>query len=353
MAFTSTNDVIIKGIYNVLPNNSILVNDLVGSEFSKEVVEKLSSQIGTKKLYYASENVTAGDLALTAGEKLLSKMKIPRDTIDCLIFLTQTPDYITPATSNIIAKGLNLKEDCAVYDINKGCSAFIDGYFLAANLIKAGSAKNVLILIADTLRRNINKKDKGLVFIISDAASAILVSKTSNKRKETSILVRNSKEDSEALIIKAGGYRFPKSKESKKMFGSKKDGFRTYEDLYMNGEAVFNFVLKTAPKVIDELLKKTKTKKEDIDLFLFHQANKFMIQFLSSRLKIDKNKVPLILEKYGNTNGSTIPFLISEVLAKKMSAKKVLLSSFGIGLNINAAICCLDDIKLSKIEVLK
>lgn len=353
MAFTSTNDVCIKGIYNVLPNNSFLVEDLAGSEFSKEEVKRLSSQIGTKKLFYASENVTAGDLALTAGKKLLSKMKFPSEKIDCLIFLTQTPDYITPATSNIIAKGLNLKDDCALYDVNKGCSAFIDGYFLASNLIKAGSAKNVLILIADTLRRNINKKDKGLLFIISDAASAVLVSKSSSKKNKTSILVKNSKEDSEALIIKAGGYRFPKSNKSKKLFGSKKDGFRTYEDLYMNGEAVFNFVLKNAPKIIDELLKKTKTKKDDLDLFLFHQANKFMIQFLATRLKIDKNKVPLVLEKYGNTNGSSIPFLISEILSKKMPAKKVLLSSFGIGLNINAAICSLDDIKMSKIEVLK
>jgi 3-oxoacyl-[acyl-carrier-protein] synthase-3 len=238
-----------------------------------------------------------------------------------------------PATSGILQDRLGLKEDCVTYDINLGCSAFVNGYFLAANLIESGACNKILLLIGDTLRSYVSPEDKGLTFIISDGGSATAFEREEDAGK-TSFIVKSDGAGSESLIIPAGGSRKPSNEETKKRVDDGAGSRRGEDDMYMDGMGVFTFAVKQIPILIEDLLAYHGMAKENIDNFLLHQANAYMLKYIAKRAGIPMDKIPVNIGKYGNTNGSTIPFLLADSEFDGTSKdREVVMAGFGVGLS--------------------
>ncbi|QHI72078.1 3-oxoacyl-ACP synthase III family protein [Aminipila terrae] len=333
MAVLRTSNVELRGICCALPRNSKSIYDIGEGYFSKEEIEKTTKAVGVKEIFVADEGQTASDFCFAAAENLIKKLGWEKESIDGLIFISQTPDYTLPATSCILQGRLGLKEDCISLDVNLGCSGFVHGLFLAGQFIKSGSCKRVVVLTGDVLRRYISPEDKGITFIISDGGTATGVEYTEEENPMT-FMMKSDGSGYKDLIIEAGGGRVPLSEKTKEMYADKDGSRRSKENLYMNGMGIFTFAIKQVPKIINDILEAHLWSRETVDLFLLHQANAYMVKYIAKRAKVDENKIPININKFGNTNGSTIPFLICDINEQLLQEKRnVILAGFGVGLS--------------------
>jgi 3-oxoacyl-[acyl-carrier-protein] synthase-3 len=319
----------ISGITTVVPKN-VLNLETLGTEYGKEETRKIIATTGIKQIRIADSETTASDLCYHAAQSLIDQMQIVKDEIDGLIFVSQTNDYILPQTSTVLQNRLGLNENVFCLDIRLGCSGYVVGLFQASLLINGGACKNVLVLAGDTTSRIINPKDKSLRMVFGDAGSATLVTSGSD---EIGFEIHNKGSGFSELIIPAGGFRKPISSITSNEITDKDGNVRSENDLYMNGAEIFNFAINNVPTLIDDLLKIAKWSKTEVDLFLFHQANNFMVEYLKRKLKIITDKVPLGVENYGNTGPCSIPLLLSFITEKQFSSDKVIMCGFGVGLS--------------------
>lgn len=334
----------IRGISTVLPKKSISVFDISKGSYNTEEIEKISRTIGVKTLYQAENNQTAADLCFSAAEKVIEELLWERDTIDGLLFLSQTPDYIAPATACVLHNRLNLSKNCIALDINYGCSAFINGLFLAAQFIESRVCKRILVLVGDTLRRTTSPLDKGLTFILSDAGSATAMEYSEVECLMTSTIYTDGSGFRD-LIIPAGGFRIPKDEDTCELKEAEEGNMRSQENFYMNGMNIFTFAIKRVPEVLCEILVEHGWIQEDVQYFLLHQANAYMVNYIAKRAKIDKEKIPININKYGNTSGATIPLLISDLFGQTRNQQSnVVFSGFGVGLSWGAVATTLKDV---------
>ena len=296
---------------------------------------KLTKKIGISSRYIAKEEETASDLAIQAAEKIFNKGICKKSDIDYLLFCTQTPDYILPTTACIIQEKLKLSNSCGALDFNLGCSGFVYGLSLAKGLIESGQAKNILLLTADTYSKYINEKDASISVLFGDAAAATLITECSDSERVGPFVFGTDGRGAEDLIIFAGGARESKSLEASVEYEDDKGNIRTRSNLYMNGSNVFSFAMKEVPKAVDELIKKANTTLNDYDYFIFHQANKYMLEALRRRIGIDKNKFSIQLKDVGNTVSSTIPIALKREIeqGKIKTDDKIMLVGFGVGLS--------------------
>jgi 3-oxoacyl-[acyl-carrier-protein] synthase-3 len=301
--------------------------------FDEDDIRKTTAPIGVENIYRADDGQTASDMCYAAAEKLIGGLGWSRDEIDGLIFVSQTPDYISPATACVLQNRLGLPESCFAFDMNFGCSGFVSAYFLASTLIETGACGKVLLLIGDTLRRYVSPEDRGLTFIISDAGSATALERTESGEL-SSFIMNTDGSGAEALIIPAGGARTP-SNEGTSVVEYDEDGSgRSAEDFYMDGMAVFTFAVKRVPALIDELASLHGESKDAFDYFLLHQANAYMLKFISKRSNLPLEKFPVNINRYGNTNGATIPLLLADLASSgELENRKVVMSGFGVGLS--------------------
>jgi 3-oxoacyl-[acyl-carrier-protein] synthase-3 len=333
MATLKTNNVKMSGLCCALPGEGRSIYDVGKGYFTEEVIEKTAGPIGVETLYFADAGQTASDLCFAAAEHLIEKLQWSREEIDGLLFVSQTPDYKTPATACILQDRLTLSKNCLAMDINFGCSGFAYGYYVASSLIESGACNKILLLVGDTLRDNISLEDKGLTFIIGDAGSATAIERT-DIPNPTTLIVKTDGSGYKALIIPAGGARNPIDPLTSLKIEDEDGSKRSAEDLFMDGLAVFTFVVKEIPLLIDELSASQGIPKEDFDYYLMHQANAYMIKYIAKRSKVPLEKFPINIEKYGNTNGSTIPFLICDLAAGELAEPhNVIMSGFGVGLS--------------------
>jgi 3-oxoacyl-[acyl-carrier-protein] synthase-3 len=333
MAKLQTDQVKISGVCCVLPGDGRSVYEIGAPYFDEETIRKTAAPIGVERIYTAPEGMTASDMCAHAAERLIEGLGWDRGDIGAIIFISQTPDYRIPATSGILQNRLGLKEDCVAYDVNLGCSAFVNGYFLAANLIEAGSCDKALLLIGDTLRAYVSPEDKGLTFIISDGGSATALERSEDVVR-TSFIIKNDGAGYESLVIPAGGAR----KASDESTGVRKDdgsgNRRSEDDMYMDGMDVFTFAVRQIPPLIDELSAYHGAPKEDVDCYLLHQANAYMLKYIAKRAGIPMDKIPVNIGKYGNMNGSTIPFLLADLAPSGgLDGREVVMAGFGVGLS--------------------
>lgn len=307
-----------------------------GKDFN-DPQDRLTSKIGIHTKNIAAEDEFASDLACKAAIQLFESGICFRDDIDFLLFCTQSPDYILPTTACILQERLGLPKNCGALDFNLGCSGYVYGLSLAKGLIETKAASNVLLITADTYSKYINPKDRSVRLLFGDAASATLVSsKSQSNENSTSIgpfVFGTDGRGAENLIIHAGGMKEPFSEES---FIEKIDEFgniRSRSNLYMNGNEIFNFALKEVPKSIRELLDKSEKNIEDINYFVFHQANKYMLETLRRKLIIPNEKFSIQFEDCGNTVSSTIPIALKRDLeqGKCKVGDTVMLVGFGVG----------------------
>jgi len=321
----------IKAISYYLPE-AVLSNDLINQEFPEWEIEKISSKTGINSRHISADNEFSSDMAVKAAEKLFAEHNIDRSTIDYLLFCTQSPDYFLPTTACIIQDKLGLNTSIGALDFNLGCSGFVYGLSLAKGLIAGEMAKNILLITAETYSKFIHPKDKSNKTIFGDAAAATLISSEKGFCTLGNFVFGTDGKGAGNLIVKQGGMRFPVSNENEDIvdeFGN----VRNDKNLYMNGAEIFNFTGEFVPKLTEAILEKSNLSKENIDLFIFHQANKYMLNHLRKKIKIPEDKFFIAMEDCGNTVSSTIPIALyaAQKQGRLIESKNLVLAGFGVG----------------------
>jgi 3-oxoacyl-[acyl-carrier-protein] synthase-3 len=316
----------IKSVAYYLPDKVLTNNDLIGI-FPEWTVEKVTSKIGISERRIASEKETALDMAVMASLNLFGEYKISPSAIDFILFCTQSPDYFLPTSACLIQEKLGIPTSAGALDFNLGCSGYVYGLSLAKGLISGGIAKNILLLTSETYSKHIHPKDKGNRAIFGDAAAATLVS-TEGFAEIGNFCLGTDGRGAENLIIKTGGLRNIEKKHDLVF----EEGNPVSSDfLFMNGSEIFDFTLEAVPLLVNDTLAKNSIRKEEVDLFVFHQANKHMMNFLRKKIGIDEDKFYYFLEKVGNTVSSTIPIALKEARKENKLKGNVLLAGFGVG----------------------
>lgn len=329
----------IRSISYYLPediySNEEFFRDFPEAEAGRENMLKT----GVRNRHIVGERETASDMAVKAAEKLFAEHEINRNEIDFILFCAQEFDYYTPTTACVIQERLHLPVSCGALDYNLGCSGFVYGLSLAKGLIEAVGMKNVLLLTSSSLTRTFHPGDKSSWFVFGDGAAATLIS----SREEAGIgqfVFGTDGKGKEKIIVKDGGARNPIGAESHRNIIDEYGNTTSAASFYMNGTGVFLFGLKTVPQLVNDLLGREKKSIADVDLFVFHQANAFLIDAIRKKLGIAQEKVFNFMENTGNTVSSTIPIALCEAI-KSGKAKKgntVLLAGFGVGLSWAATI---------------
>lgn len=319
--------VYISAISYYLPKNVVSNEDLV-KEFPEWTVEKVAGKVGVNQRHIAAEDETAADMATKAAERLFSEHKIDRSVIDFVLFCTQSPDYFLPTSACLIQNNLSLTTNCGALDFNLGCSGYVYGLSLAKGLIAGGIAQNVLLLTAETYSKHIHPKDKGNRTIFGDAATASLISTNGFASIEDFCLGTDGR-GAENLITKTGAFKQMKPKDDLAFDESGNPSSSDY--LYMNGGEIFNFTSEAVPVLVQQVLEKNKLQQDEINLFVFHQANKYMMNYLRKLIEIDQDKFYVCLENVGNTVSSTIPIALCEAQKEGKLSGNILLAGFGVG----------------------
>ncbi len=324
----------IKAISYYLPEK-VVTNEQLVEEFPEWSVDKIAKKVGINERHIAANDETAGDMAYKAAEKLIQENGIKRDSIDFVLLCTQSPDYFFPSTSCIIQSRLGLSTRCGAFDFNLGCSGYEYGLAVAKGLIVSGVAKNVLLLTAETYNKHIHPKDKGNRTIFGDGASASLIS-SNGFAKIGEFVLGSDGSGYDRLIHKTGAMRHYQPLND---FHEGENGTPLSSDhLYMDGKAIFDFTSDIVPPMIEETLLKNQLSMDEVDLFVFHQANRYMINYLRKLMEIDKEKFFVFMETVGNTVSSTIPIALCEAKKEGKLSGNILLAGFGVGLSYGATI---------------
>lgn len=324
----------IKAIAYYLPEK-VVTNEQLVEEFPEWSVDKIAKKVGINERHIAADDETAGDMAFKAAEKLIVENGIDKSTIDFVLLCTQSPDYFLPSTSCIIQHKFGLSTKCGAFDFNLGCSGYEYGLAMAKSLIVSGMAKNVLLLTAETYNKHIHPKDKGNRTIFGDGASASLITKEGFARIGEFVLGTDGS-GYDRLIHKTGAMRHY---ERLNDFHEDENGNPLSSDhLFMDGKAIFDFTSDVVPPMIEETLQKNNLTSDDVDLYVFHQANKYMINYLRKLMEIDKDKFYVFMETVGNTVSSTIPIALCEAQKEDKLHGNVVLAGFGVGLSYGAVV---------------
>ena len=325
----------ISGVLAVVPaNERSFVDEMANFNFPPARSLKLKQVMGYDKHRLVEGAVCASDLACRGMEHLFASGRLSREECDALIVVTQSPDYLMPPTSFVIQGRLGLKHDMFCLDINQGCAGFLIGLFQAFSLLEQPAIRKVALINVDVLSRKTSLRDRNSYPLIGDAASIAIVERSANP----AAIHANLKMDGtrrEALMIPAGGFRTPSSPETAVQEDDGENNFRALDNLRMDGTAVFSFVQTEVPPMVRELLRTAGTGMEEVDYFLFHQPNRFMLHKLADEMKVPHEKMPSnIVEHYGNSSGVTIPMAIVHNLREQLLAGSVraCLAGFGVGL---------------------
>lgn len=335
MNFTFSNKRI-AGILTVLPaNERTFMEDMKDFDFPEEKSLKLKKVMGYDKHRIVRSDATCvSDLAVHGFQHLFERGLLDPNDIDALVVVTQSPDYYMPATSNVIQGRLKLKQDMLCLDISQGCAGFVVGLVQSFMMLEQASIKKVALVNADVLSRKVARKDKNSFPLIGDAACITILEKATDNQ----MIHANVKMDGahhEVLIIPAGGFRMPSTPETAVLEDVGDNNFRAKDNLTMNGTAVFNFVQVEVPPMVESLLQQAGLATEQVDYFMFHQPNKFMLNKLADKMKVSRDRMPAnIVENFGNASGATIPTNITFNLATDLKAgsKRLCMAGFGVGL---------------------
>jgi 3-oxoacyl-[acyl-carrier-protein] synthase III len=330
----------IKAISYYLPEDK-LSNEDINNLFPEWSIDKIASKTGINERRITASNEFSSDMAIKSAKQLFEEHKISPQDIDFILLCTQSPDYFLPTTACIIQEALNIPTTAGALDFNLGCSGYIYGLGLAKGLIETGQAGNVLLLTAETYSKFIHPQDKSVRTIFGDAAAATLISASEKEEPQIGALVYGTDGKGAAnLMVKTGGMRYARTEASAALVNDDFGNVRTEDALYMNGSEIFVFTLASVPSLVQSVLEKANLSIDNIDLFIFHQANSFMLEALRKKISIPKEKFFLFLENCGNTVSSTIPIALYEAIksGKAKTGDKILLAGFGVGYSWGGAI---------------
>lgn len=351
MAKQVINGVRLAGISASVPSKILnnLELDLLGDmEDRKRFVQSVG--IGTR--HVVSDGLTTSDLCLDSAERLIGDLDWATDSIDCLVFVTQTPDYQLPSTACILQARLGLPESCFAIQLSLGCSGWVYGLSTISSLLASGGFKRGLLLVGDTVTVTKSPFDKATFPLFGDAGTATALEVDVDARP----MFFDSGTDGsgfKSIIIEDGGYRNPVTSESFEMKefpdGSKRNGLQSY----LNGQDVFIFGITKAPRSLKNVLEFADVSCDALDFLILHQANKLMLEKIAKKLKIEMDRVPLSLDEFGNTSSASIPLTMVTRIGDALSSKsrlKLAASGFGVGLSWASVVLDLNDLVVSSLK---
>ena len=346
MAKITYHGVGIRALSACVPSEVVYNKDL-GYLIPEEEIEKTINNIGIEQRRIAAPDVMASDLCFRAAQQLMADNNIDPDSIDVLLFMSQTPDYRIPATSCLLQHRLGLSRETMCFDISLGCSGYLFALSAAFAYASMDGVKRVLLLDGETFSKIVNRRDKVDWPLYGDAGTATLVEK--GDYGDATFMLNTDGSGEEVLKIHAG-MRNPVTPESCVEREREDGNIRSDLEVFMDGMDVFNFAISKVPKSIKQLLKETDHSIDDVDHLVFHQANRFMMDFFVKKLKISPDRVPYCIHKYGNTSSASVPLTISSELNGRLDGDNlVLMSGFGAGLSWGSALMNMRDCNVSPV----
>ena len=323
-------DAYLRAIATHLPE-TVVTNEQLQEENPDWNMARIAAKTGIQHRHIAGEKETSGDLAFAAGRKLLDTCGIDPSAIDYLLFCTQSPDYCVPATACVLQHRLGLSIHSAAIDINQGCSGYVYGLHLARALVISRSARNVLLLTAETYSKYIHPRDRSVRVLFGDAASASLISADGPGAKIGEGCLGTDGSGASNLMVPITGARPANPAQPSNEYVDEQGCVRSPDNLFMNGQELFSFAMQRVPDLVKETLAKNGLTADQVRWFVFHQANAFMNQHLGTQLQIDAARMPMFLKSVGNTVSNTIPLTISNCHHQFASQDNVMLVGFGTG----------------------
>ena len=346
MATINFQGVGIKAMSACVPPGVVDNRDL-GYLIPEEEIDKTINNIGIEQRRIADVDVTASDLCYKAARQLMDDNGIDPASIDVLLFMSQTPDYRIPATSCLLQHRLGLPRETMCFDISLGCSGYLYALSTAFAYASMQGINRVLLLDGETFSKIVNRRDKVDWPLYGDAGTATLVEKGDYG---TSTFMLNTDGSGEDVLKVHASMRHPITADSCVEREREDGNIRTELEVFMDGMDVFNFAISKVPKSIKLLLQQTNRTIDDVDYLVFHQANRFMMDFFVKKLKISPEHVPYCIGKYGNTSSASVPLTIVSELAGKLDGEHtVVMSAFGAGLSWGSAMVAMRDCKISPV----
>ncbi|MBD8704714.1 ketoacyl-ACP synthase III [Frigoribacterium sp. CFBP 13712] len=316
----------------------VVDNDELNREFAPENIDRLAAKTGIVSRHVV-DGETSSDLAVGAAERLFREHGVDRDDVDFLLLCTQSPDFTMPSTSSLVQHRLGLRNHVGALDLTVGCSGYVYALGVAKGLIESGQARTILLVTVDTISRFINPADRQLRSLFGDGASASLVTASAEAPALTGFAYGTDGSGVEHLIVPGGGFADP-SVLAPKSLPEARGLVPSGRDLYMNGAEVFTFSLRVVPEVVDRSLELAGVTMDDIDVFVLHQANAFMLETLRKKLGIDPTRFVVAMHDVGNTTSSSIPLALEAGLASGQVSRgqKAVFVGFGVGLSWAAVV---------------
>ena len=315
----------VRGIATAVPDRTFN-NTRDTTAFPKEEVRKVVAMAGVSERRIADSTTTSADLCYDAAEALLNRIGWSRDSIDGLIMVTQTPDYIMPSSSCLLHKRLGLSERCAAFDLGLGCSGYPYGLWLASMMLRSGNLRRVLLLHGETPTHYASDDDRAVALLFGDAGSATaLEADPRPDGPQAYFTLHTDGTGYDDLIIEAGGFR---------------DRFcadRSRHHVRMNGANVFNFTIKAVPPLIQDTLRLANRAIADVDYYVFHQSNRFIIKHLIATCELPPDRVPIVIDRYGNPGGPSVPLTITQGLEHEAGKRPLWLMLLGYGVGLSWA----------------
>ncbi|MHA2098419.1 MAG: 3-oxoacyl-ACP synthase III family protein [Candidatus Kariarchaeaceae archaeon] len=325
---------IINYIEYYLPERTVSNEQLI-REYPEWDLDNFENRSGVYSRHIAAEDETALDLAYKACEKMALKFDQMLRDIDCIIFCTQTPDYIMPPNSCLLHKLLDLPQNIMSFDINLACSGFVYGVGISQALLISGTVKKVLLVNSDTYSKIINKGDRSARILFGDGAAATILSESEGTSGVIDAIFSTAGKQYDKFIIPVGGFRVPKSRKTSESRADNSGNLRSQEDIHMDGMGILAFVSSEIPRQVKEILSRNGIEKDNIKLFIFHQASKMVLDSLKRILKIKDEKIYSNISQIGNTVSASIPIALKDAQDSGLVHRgdKVILSGFGVGLS--------------------
>ncbi len=310
--------------------------------FGEKEAKRIAKNLGIRQRRVAKGGICASDLCFAAAENLLKNLSWTRKSVDALIFVSVTPDYVAPATACTLQNRLKLDKHCAAFDITHACSGYVYGLWTIAHLLTGGTIKRALLLVGDTVSRLASPRDRSVAALVGDAGSATAL-EWDRSAEPLFFDLGSDGAGAKHLMVKAGAFRHPTTELTSIRTEREGGNIRSDEDLYMNGTEIFAFTLREVPRLNKRLLERAGWMLQDVDAVVMHQANLFIIRHLAKKMQIPKNKMIEDLADYGNTSVASIPMALTGKLNTQLTtgSRRLVLLGFGSGLSWGgAAVTC-------------